>query len=719
MNNTDYPLKIKHIVDTLEKSYDSNSEFIQYYQFIVREYLVKTETRGILVYHSTGVGKSITAAAIADYYRKYDSRRKIIILLSKSLQSNFENNVNKYMRNNPDNVGREKSNDFIEETIQSKYNFVSLNASNMFTQLSKLNKAAFEEEMDKNLGVFTEHVKGFLENSLLIVDEFHNLSNAITNGSKNAVQLYNTIMNTRNIKLVFLTGTPIINNPFELVPTFNLLKGYIRDQNSIKSNRKITLFPENREEFFKFFIKDHNEIKNKQKFQNRIFGLVSYYGDYYFDKANKGDFPQQKETIIERIPMSLYQFGRYQEAREIELREEANKFKKSNKSEFFAAKDAKKSLSSYRIRSRQISNYFIPEYALTFKNSRTSVTKHLNKIKESDLENLSKFSPKFKKIIENINSFPDQLGVVYSEFVSGEGLALFAMTLDKHGYVFWEKSKYFIEKNEDYILSTPAVKKEGGGKAHTIKTYALITGDIPMSERQNIINVFNSRENMHGNIISLLLISKSGAEGLNLKNVRHIHVMEPFWNFARIEQIIARGVRFQSHTLLDKKDRNVQPFIYLSTYPKTYDKKNIKEKTTDEEIFLSALNGKKLRDQFELAVIESSIDCSINYTRAEKSVQDKLQCYLCAPTDETLFEMDLYKDITKPNPCKSLSIKKEIKAKEIKVSINGIEKDYYYTNDDGDIKIFEYSDNLGGYAKLKKSYPFYADIVKKIMGFKD
>ncbi len=718
VNNTDYPLKVKRSVDELEKAYDADAEFLQYYQYIVREYLVKSDVRGLLIYHSTGVGKSITASSIADYYRKFEPKRRIIILLPKSLQSNFQNNIKKYMKSNPSNSSGEKNSNFINEIVDKKYNFISLNASNVFTQLSRLNKAEHEEELDKKLGVFTEHMKGFLENSLLIIDEFHNLSNAITNGSKNAVKLYNAIMNTRNIKLAFLTGTPIINNPFEIVPTFNLLKGYMYDK-----KRKITIFPESREEFAKFFLKDFKEIKNKEKFQNRIFGLVSYYGEYYFDKENRKDFPQQKPIIVERVPMSLYQFGRYQETREIELKEEANKMKKVNKEEFFTAKDRTKSSSSYRIRSRQISNYFIPEYALTFKNSRTSVTKHINKMKEADLLNLDKHSPKFKKIIENINLFPNQLGVVYSEFVSGEGLALFSMVLEKQGWVYWEKSKNFIDRNEEFQLSTgpydteeDSEKKGSAEKNLKTHTYALITGDIPMMERQNIINAFNSKENANGNSISLLLISKSGAEGLNLYRVRHIHIMEPFWNYARIEQIIARGVRYLSHASLDKKDQNVQPFIYLSTYPKSYDKKN-KENTTDEEIFSSAVNGRKLRDEFTLAIVEASIDCSVNRSKIPQTLQDKFVCRLCAPTNEQLYESDLYKELTKPNTCKTLSDKKEVTAKEVIVSLNGEDKKFYYIETNGEIKIFDYSEDLGGYVPIKRSYPFYGDIVKKIMKF--
>jgi len=749
-NNTNYSLSINKQISDLDQKYeeDERKGFLLNHQYIVKEYLIKRNVRGLLIFHSTGVGKSITASSIADFYRKYEPDRKIIVLLPKTLQSNFENSIAKYMRNDPMAYSREKTQEFIEEVIKLNYNFISLNSSNMFEKIKKTKKATYEEEMEKkldqNLGSFTNSVKGMLENSLLIIDEFHNLSNAITNGSKNAVNLYNMIMNTRNIKLVFLTGTPIINNPFELVPTFNMLKGYIYDYD-ISTKRKFTLFPENRDDFNKFFIKNKDSINNKQKFQNRIFGLVSYYGDFYFDKKNKEEFPDQKDLIVEKVPMSVYQFARYQEARELELKEESNKFNKGSKNEYFVTKDSSGSTSSYRIRTRQIGNFFIPDYALEFTNGRKSVTKYINKIKANDLSNLDKFSPKFKKVLENINKYKNQLGVVYSEFVSGEGIALFSMILELHGYVYWDKSKQHInlsneivldnsnlmdaESEEEHIynsdteLATSDVEskksKKGGNKDNTIKkekTYAIITGDIPIIERQKIVNSFNKKENITGNIISLLLLSKSGAEGLNLHNVRHLHIMEPFWNYARIEQVIARGVRYQGHIMLPKSEQNIQPYIYISTYPKNYNNKN-KERSTDEEIYYNAMVGKKLRDEFAIAMLEASIDCSVHAEKAEGIFKSKFSCYLCAPTNEQLYEVDIFKEINKENPCKSISEKKEIKAKEIIIPINGEDNKFYYTkSDEGlEIKIFRYSRELNGYVLLRKSYPYYADIVKAIL----
>lgn len=55
----------------------------------------------------------------------------------------------------------------------------------------------------------------------------------------------------------------------------------------------------------------------------------------------------------------------------------------------------------------------------------------------------------------------------------------------------------------------------------------------------------------------VMLISKSGAEGLNTKNVRQVHIMEPFWHANRIDQVIGRARRAHSHDSLPQDDRSV------------------------------------------------------------------------------------------------------------------------------------------------------------------
>ena len=678
---TDLPLTLKNELEQIDSKYNASREYLQNFQYVIKEYFTKSDNRGLLVFFGTGTGKTILAASISEYYRINEPSRKIVILLSKSLQSNFETNIKKFIKNTT------KETD-LSGVIEKKYKFVSLNASNMYSQMTRITKTSEEIEFEKKIGKLNEHItdKEFLENSLIIVDEAHNLATGISNGAKNSIMLYNTIMKTKNIKLIFLTATPIVNNPFELVPIFNLLRGY-------------ALFPENQTDFYSFFVENKKgklHLKNKDKFQNRIIGMVSYYGDFYHKKSKDG-FPKEFPLKIENIPMSIEQFTKYQKMRDIEIDEDSRRFKKSSHSEFFQVNSDDTTQSSYRIRSRQVSNYFIPDYAIE---SNNKIEKNLDKIRPVDLKNLNRFSPKINRILHNISKYPNQLGLVYSEFVSAEGLEIFRRILDINDYVYWEKKWMY----DDGLIKVGSQKK----------TYALITGNVAFADRKFIIDAFNSKENKNGEIITLLLISKSGAEGISLHNVRHIHIMEPFWNYARIEQIIARGVRFQSHKDLPIEDRTVQPYIYISGYPKDYNKKMIKERTTDEEIMYASITGKRLRTEFETAIIESSIDCSLHYKNLEQNIKDKFKCKLCAPTAEPLYGLNLYEDINAYNTCKPVE-ETVVPTKKVELNINGKKQIFRYSDINKKIQIYEFDDNIGSYTHMNKGNPLYADIMRKIL----
>ena len=242
-DSTNFPIGVKNNLTTIMKEEYTKKEFLRYHQYVIYQYMIKNQKiRGLLLFHDMGMGKSISAVALAEYYRKYDPDRNIVILLSKSLQENFKKNISDFMKKqSKENIKDIKENikdtsfevdsnltdSQIDTIIDTKYKFVSLNASNMFTQITRIDKTVDEIQLEKQLQEFTDIVekKDILENTLLIIDEFHNLANSISNGSYNAIRLYDTIMKTKNIKLLFLTGTPIVNNPFELVPTFNMLRG--------------------------------------------------------------------------------------------------------------------------------------------------------------------------------------------------------------------------------------------------------------------------------------------------------------------------------------------------------------------------------------------------------------------------------------------------------------------------------------------------------------
>lgn len=705
-NSTNFYLSLKQNFAKITDEFKKEKHVLLYHQYLVNQYIANNpEFRGMLIYHTVGTGKTMLGVSIADLFHKKEPDRQIVILAAKSLQANFQKDVNKYL----DIEYSDKPADF-KEKYMDDIKFVSLNASNMFTQVKKINESKEEQEFEKRLGQFMEKIAEIenLENTLLIVDEAHNLFNSITNGSKNALALYDLIMKTKNIKLIFLTGTPIVNHPFELVPCLNMCRGLL--QLSSKPSNTTKLFDENPINFDNYFVDTEKmKVKNKAKFQNRIAGLVSYYGKMYMDdKKTSEDFPEQKNMIIEKVYMSDEQFAEYDKARDRERDEASRAFKSKHTGRFGATNSAS---STYRVFSRQISNFYIPPEALTDRGGKKAPIKHIDKIPDSAFSDkgLEKYSPKVLKLMENIKKHKTQLGLIYSDFVSGEGLAVCARALEQRGYSAFEIKGGF-EFNESPYFET------GSGVSHIIggagKKYAIISGDIPAEDRAHIVRVFNGKDNIDGSKIHILMISSTGAEGLDLKNIRHVHILNPFWNYSRLDQVIARAVRYKSHEMLPKKDRNVQPYIYLSDYPKKYDpKKKAKELTTDFELYKKSVDNKHLIDHFLKAIIEASIDCLPHHENLPKSIKDKIKCRICQPNDKPLFENLLAKDMLMKDSCEQLK-ENQIKVQTIKYE----DENFYYSMDkDKNLVIYEHDKELNGYIPMRMSNPIYPKLYKKIM----
>ncbi len=169
---------------------------------------------------------------------------------------------------------------------------------------------------------------------------------------------------------------------------------------------------------------------------------------------------------------------------------------------------------------------------------------------------------------------------VYSNFVEFNGLKSFVKVLEHFGYMSY--AEY------------------GEGR----KRYATWTGEDKSSYRDEIRAVFNQPENINGSKIKIIIGSPSIREGVSLLNVRQVHVIEPYWNQERMNQVIGRAVRFCSHKLLPEEKRKVKVFIYLATHPD-------EEETVDEYIAKLAERKDKLIQQFEDALKESAIDCKL------------------------------------------------------------------------------------------------------------
>jgi hypothetical protein len=190
-------------------------------------------------------------------------------------------------------------------------------------------------------------------------------------------------------------------------------------------------------------------------------------------------------------------------------------------------------------------------------------------------EALETYSPKFLKILENINdpSHPG-LHLVYSQFRTLEGIGIFSLVLKKNGFAEFKLKKNSATGNWDIDIKTDDLGKP---------TFALYTGTEEAEEKEIIRNIYNgdwndiptniadklkamSHNNNMGEIIKVLMITSSGSEGINLRNTRYVHIMEPYWNPVRLEQVIGRARRICSHKDLPKALQTVEVFVYLMIF---------------------------------------------------------------------------------------------------------------------------------------------------------
>lgn len=678
-NSVDYP---SIVFNYLQKIPQSEKDILQYHQRVVYEYFTKNpNARGVLVFHGTGTGKTRIAAAISETLKK---NSKIVIFSAASLRHNFSKDLRSYMRAADPSL----SDAAIEDNIATTYSFVSINSSNMYSKVAALRKTEEEIEYEKSLGVLLEVN---LEGCTLIFDEAQNFFNAVVNGSKNAVALYSAMMKTRDLRIVYLSATPCINDPFELMPCFNTCAGY-------------ELLPTDYDEFYELFVDTaNNRVKNREKLKNRLYALTSYNGDWWRtggvaakpgDPIKRDGFPDQMPIIVERVPMSPEQFAAYSHARELEsvvkkkrvtIRQPMQKPKSDPGS-------------TYRVASRQISNFWLPDFVKVKRIGEYGFDKHIDRITPAMLADLSRYSPKMERILTNADKHPG-LSVVYSSFVSGEGLKIFSRVLDHHGW-------------REYDPARP--KKPGE------RVYAFYTGQQSPEERAAIQTEFNKPQNRDGASIDMLLLSGAGAEGVDLKNVMSIHLMEPYWNWGRIEQIIARGCRYLSHNDYPPDRRVIQPYLYLSDYPAGYvykptsksKAKQAPEKTTDVHLYTKSINGKILIDRFYAVLMESSLDCCLYRLRAPPEVQAKVDCVMCTPTGARLFNPNIRADLAAANPC--------VRPQSQTVSATEISYDgstYYYTQSpDEGVTIYEWNDRVESYVPIPHTHRNYAALIDMITG---
>ncbi len=267
---------------------------------------------------------------------------------------------------------------------------------------------------------------------------------------------------------------------------------------------------------------------------------------------------------------------------------------------------------------------------------------YLKKYKSQYLveDKLETYSPKFLAMLNNIDS-PEYRGLhlVYSQFRSMEGIGIFSLVLEANGFAQFKIRKTGIDSWELNM------SEEEMGKP----TFALYTGTEDAEEREIIRNIYNgmwdnipnniaaqlrrkSSNNNLGEIIKVLMITSAGSEGINLRNTRYVHIMEPYWHPVRVEQVIGRARRICSHKDLPEELQTVEVFIYIMEFTKAQldselaielrikpqDKSKLVPypvQTSDQKLYEISTIKEQLSTQLLTGIKEASIDCA-TYTKS-------------------------------------------------------------------------------------------------------
>ena len=633
------------------------------YQLIAQKYLVDMDNRGILLYHQLGSGKTLSILLTAE-----SMKRNVVIIIPAMLKYVFIGELKKHF---PEKY---KTND----DIAKKYSFISYNSPALMSQYEKLSaigedydEERFDNENKSMNNMIKNLKKNKFSNKFVAIDECHTFfQNVVSANAKQATELFTKMMEATNAKFLFSSATPLIGNPFELVPLFNILKGEMITED----NLKFTLFPSDHESFEDAFIDKLNGIiKNKDIFQDRITGLISHYPGLY--DPDQYVIPKKLETKIIEVQMSSDQFTRYFTIRTKELDDERrSKFSTQKFEKITYKKAGRKAKTTYKQGSRQTCNFAYPskvekKLKVFMKNNPGLKSKEYNKEKLKIFdsivtskmlkENIHLYSPKMAEIYKIIIESKDELIFCFSNFIPA-GIRMFAKLLLANGW-------------NDYEISFTGKKN----------SFAVVDGST--KEPEKIIDAFNDPKNIFGDNIKVLLGSTVVAAGLTFNNVRKIIIFEPQWRVATISQIIGRPIRICSHKLLPIEKRTVQPYIFMSIIPPKDKKKLIGDdgESSDQILYKISNNIDKLNTSFIKAIEEISIDCTLN---------NKSECRICKPTQELLYDPSLKKHLIQGTIC-DYDIKKEL----LDIIYNG--KKYKI---DTDNIVYEYDEKLNGYREIGK-----------------
>lgn len=569
---------------------------------------------------------------------------------------------------NPTNmkgIPRDKIVSQIKQIINRSYFFLGyIEFANYINKKSEVDSELSEEE--KSILMKKKLTKVF-KNRLIIIDEVHNIRMTDDeSGKKVASELMKLVKNVKHMRLLFLSATPMYNSYKEIIWLLNILNS--NDRRSEISSKDVF----NSDGTFKTN-SDGEEI-GKELLMRKATGYVSFvrgenpytypfriWPSEFEQKNAIEQYPtiQMNGTeIIGRIEhLSLYfcKIGPEQQKgydyiisriKKEEMKESVKNTMDDDMDDFGPTQGGKTSL-GYAILQRPLEalnivypderldkgDIFDPKY-LVGKEGLSRILKFSeNKapIFRGDFEyrteaygdifspdKIGNYSGKIENICKSVKN-SDGVILVYSQYIDG-GLVPIALALESMGLrrAGRNKSLFKHPQSEEIDSLTYKTKSEmNPGEIFSRASYVMITGDKAFSpDNVEDLRMSTNLDNRDGVKVKVILISQAGAEGLDFKFIRQVHVLEPWYNMNRIEQIIGRAIRTCSHKDLPFLLRNVQVFLYGSLMSRP------NEEAADLYVYrLAELKSVQI-GMVSRSLKEIAVDCNLNISQSKFTTDD-------------------------------------------------------------------------------------------------
>ena len=345
-------------------------------------------------------------------------------------------------------------------------------------------------------------------NTVIIVDEAHNLTS-----NESYHTLRKILDNSYNTRLVMLTATPIKNDISEFFQLANLLDPSVPIDDPSLTTPITTVTKLAGTKLYKLV------EKGTQFLEKKLVGKISYLA------PDLATFPREYPESNERSRqfweswMSDYQFTIYQQ----QLADKSDTlYKTAVSSAFMVYPNNTFGADGYDTIIKN--DKLLPEYKYVLDYN----------------QDLQKYSCKLHTLIKLLKESTGKV-FIYTNIVTKGGTSLLRHVLEANGYT------------------------QFSGKASQ-NAFVVFDSNVSDSQRKLYLDTFNNKSNTDGKQIRIIIGSQVLAEGITLKAIRQVHILDASWNMTQINQIIGRAIRKYSHSELPIRERNVKVYKHIAVH---------------------------------------------------------------------------------------------------------------------------------------------------------